>query len=222
MVATWQSTAECERRARIENAAIRRHWLSGLALILMLLLTGCASVREHSLTCKLWTEADFRSFNQPAPRPNLALYETTNHTEVLVQYDAVSEGSADVRRKTYLLQPDQAGIVMKQKPRFVKPSMAEGLKSIPIFPAEPAPTNVLVRPIPHAVAAPDSQNFTLYQDSRRGRSIGLPIYVEHSGTAARVALTPLAVGGDTIVVATVGAVVVVIALCWGNESFTVH
>jgi len=187
---------------------------------LLLLVTGCASVREHSLTCKLWTEADFRTFNEPAPRPNLALYEATNHTEVLVQYDAASDWPAPVIRKTYFFRPLEAGIVTRAKPKFVKPSVAEGLRPIPIFPAEPGPTNALARPIPHAVAAPDSRSFTLYQDSGRGRSIGLPLYVEHSGTATRVALTPLAVGGDVIVVAAVAAVVVVVGLCEGNFSFT--
>jgi hypothetical protein len=222
MVATLRTTEEHRKPAWLEHGAICRRFLAGLTLSMALLLTGCASIQQHSLTCKLWTDADFREFNEPASRPNLALYEATNHTEVLVQYDAFSEAQSTISRKAYFLRPDQAGSVTRQKPQFVKPSAAEGLKPIPIFPCAPDTTNALARPIPHAVAAPDSRNFTLYQHDGHGRSLSLPIYAEHSGTAARVALTPLVVGGDAVVVAAVVAVVVVIALCQGNESFTVH
>lgn len=198
------------------TARCKAFWL---AAALSVLLSGCTTFSEHSLTCQLWTNSDFRTFNQPAPQPKLALFATGTGNKVLVQYDSVSDWQANVKRKAYFLDPDQAALATRTKPRFVKLSEAEGLKPIPVFSGTPEATNAPIRPIPHAVAATNSGRFTLYAPGGSAKTIGLPVYVEHSGTPTRVALTPLAVVGDTLVVAAVAAFVTAVELCRGNFSF---
>jgi hypothetical protein len=116
-----------------------------------------------------------------------------------VQYDALSEGQSSVKRKAYYICPDQADSVTGQKPQFVKVTVAEDLKPIPIFPTEPDATHAPARPIPHAVAAPDRPCFTLHHDKGQARSICLPVYVENSYLASRLAATPVTVVTDAFV-----------------------
>ncbi len=87
-----------QRSARLWHQA-------GLAVVCVLLLPGCAAVEKHSLTYRVWDTDEWRKFSEPAPDPKLALFEATNHTDLLVQYDAFSEKRSRVERHTYCLHP---------------------------------------------------------------------------------------------------------------------
>ena len=60
----------------------------GLVAAFALLLTSCTTVEKYSLTYRVWDNDDWRKWSEPAPNPNLALFQSTNYTDVLVQYDA--------------------------------------------------------------------------------------------------------------------------------------
>ena len=206
---TWTLTAEfCLR--------------GGLAIILALLFTGCTTIERYSLTYRLWNSSDFRKFNEPAPDAKVALFERTNRVDVLVQYEAWSENDSIATRKAYYLRANQARIVTGKKPIFVNPSVAERMQPIPVFISNAGFTNMTSPPAPYAVMAKESRAFTLYLEAGRGEAFTLPVYSESSGTVMRVVFTPLAVAGDTVVVAAAGAVVCIIGLAESGTSFDVH
>ncbi len=148
---------------------------------------------------------DFRKFSEPAPNPNLALLQSSNRGEILVQYDALSEKHSKVKRHLYYLGPNQARIDAGEKPRFVERATTEGLSSIPVFEtlAAQSPSEGL----PYARVANQGRAFTLYSPPNEAHTYDLPVYPETSGTAVRVVLTPFAVAGDTVMVGCVAAVV---------------
>ena len=60
---------------------------------------------------------------------------------VLVQYDAFSEKHSTVERRAYYLYPNQARVDAGTRPELVKPSVADGMKPIPVLPTQGALTN---------------------------------------------------------------------------------
>jgi hypothetical protein len=179
----------------------------GLAAVFVLLLTGCETVEKHSLTYRVWDNDDWRKWSEPAPNPNLALSESPNYTDVLVQYDAFSEKHSKVERHAYYLHPSQARIEAGTKPELVKPSEADGMKPIPVLLTQGALTNQPSKPPAYAVVTREGRGFTLYRSMGSESAFELPVYVETSGTPTRVVLTPFAVAGDTVMVGMVAAVV---------------
>ncbi|HVM47346.1 MAG TPA: hypothetical protein VMU04_04930 [Candidatus Acidoferrum sp.] len=169
--------------------------------------TGCSTVQEYSLTCKLWDTHDFTSWNEPAPDSKLALFETADGADLLVQYDALSDRHSDVIRQAYLLEENRLRLESGKKPRLVPPEQAEHLRAVPVVrvgaaitnPAPPAPT--------YAVCTNTGRTFVLYRPGASPLGAELPVYCESSGTPVRIALTPLAVAGDTAMLGGVLAVV---------------
>ena len=174
---------------------------------LLLLGTGCQTVERYSLTYRLWDNEDLRKWSEPAPNPNLALFETTNRTAVLVQYDALSEKRSTVLRRTFYLYPNQARIASATKPKWVKPSLADGMKPIAVLPAQSAATNRPPALSAYAVVSKEAREFTLYWPRELKETFALPVYAETSGTPTRVLLTPFAVAGDAVLVGVVAGVV---------------
>ncbi len=171
---------------------------------LLLLGTGCQTFEKYSLTYQLWSNGELRSFSEPAPNPNLALFEATNHSNLLVQYDALSEKSSTVKRRAYLLQPNEARTAPARKPKWVKPSVADGMRPVPVLPAPGVITNQsLVLPA-YAVLTKEGRGFTLHRPRESEATFDLPVFVESSGIPTRMMLTPFVVVGDTLMV---GAVV---------------
>jgi hypothetical protein len=155
----------------------------------------------------VWDNEDWRKFSEPAPSPNLALFEAANHADVLVQYDAFSEKHSKIERHAYCLRPNQPRTDAGTKPELVKPSVAHGMKPIPVLPTQGALTNQRPELPPYAVVTEEGRGFTLYRPMEPESAFDLPVYVETSGTPTRIALTPFAVAGDTVMVGVVAAVV---------------
>lgn len=181
-------------------------WLA-LAAGLLLVLTGCSTVEKYSLTYRVWDNGDWRKFSEPAPNPNLALFEATNHADVLVQYDALSEKHSAVKRRAYYLQQNEARITAGKKPKWVNLTVADGMKPIVVLPTQGAVTNQPPGLPAFAVVAKEGRAFTLYRPMESEATFDLPVYPETSGTPTRIELTPFAVAGDTVMVGAVAAVV---------------
>jgi hypothetical protein len=207
---------------RFTRRSLAACWKVGLAAGLAICLAGCATCQKYSLTYRLWDSGDFGKFNEPAPDPKLGLFEATNHADVLVQYDAFTEKHSAVKRQAYYLRANHARIINRQKPKFVRSSKAEGMKPIPIVGANAGMTNAPVPDSAYAVTGVVSRTFTLYQQGGRAETFDLPIFQESSGTAIRAAFTPLAVAGDTAMVAGAAAFVFLEALASSHSTFTVH
>jgi hypothetical protein len=177
-----------------------------LALGLLLLLTGCKTVEDYSLTYRLWNDADLRKWNEPAEESNLALYQVTNGPDVLVEYDAFSDRRSATRRRAFYLQPNEERIAAGKKPRYVRLKEGRGMKPITVLSPEAA-TNRSAELATYAVPVRDGKGFTLHQPEGWG-TYDLPVYPENGGTPTRLVLTPFAVVGDAVMasaaVATVG------------------
>ncbi len=173
----------------------------------MLLLTGCAAVEKYSLTYRVWDTDEWRKFSEPTPDPNLALFEATNHTDLLVPYDAFSEKRSRVERHSYYLHPNQQRVDAETKQEFVTPSLAYGMKPISVLPTQVVLTNQPPGLAAYAVVTGDWRGFTWYRPMESEAVFDLPVYVETSGIPPRIVLTPFAVAGDTVMVGVVAAAV---------------
>ena len=72
----------------------------------------------------------------------------------------------------------------------------------------------------YAVISSEARRFTLCASAEPPASIDLPVYPETSGTPMRIALTPLAVAGDTLMVC--GVVAVVGLVVWLESGAPTH
>ena len=70
------------------------------------------------------------------------------------------------------------------------------------------------------LGAESGREFTLHPQAESFGSFQLPVYPESSGTAVRVALTPFAAVGDTVVVGLVASAVALILACESGFGFT--
>ena len=213
-VRPWQGTLGIPTAPHPAMALVQRtrgsargSYRLGLGIVVVLLLTGCETVEKYSLTYRVWNNDDWRKFSEPAPNPNLALFEATNHADVLVQYDAFSEKHSTVKRRAYYIRPNQARVGAGTKPELVKPSVADGMKPIPVLPTQGALTNQPPGLPAYAVVTKEGRGFTLYRPMESESTFDLPVYTETSGTPTRIVLTPFAVAGDTVMVGAVAAAV---------------
>ncbi len=175
-----------------------------LAAGFLLLGTGCETVEKCSLTYRLWNHDEWWKFNEPAPNPNLALFQGTG-SDLLVQYDSYSEKHSTVQRRAYFLEPNKIRIAAGQQPAWVKPSATRGMHLITVLREPGVITNAPELPV-YAVVAKNGGEFTLHHLREPEATFALPVYPESSGTATRIVLTPFAVAGDTVMVG-VGAAV---------------
>ena len=187
--------------------ASARLWHPFALAAVFVLLTGCATVEKYSLTHRLWDNEDMRKWSEPAPNPNLALFEATNGVDVLVQYDALSERHSTVSRRAYFLHSNQARIEAGAKPEWIGPRVADGLKTIPVMSAPEALTNQPHGMPAYAVLIKEGRGFVLFRPPEAEATYDFPVYPETCGTPTRIALTPFAVAGDTVMVGLVSAVV---------------
>jgi hypothetical protein len=184
--------------------------LSGLASLgaAALLLGGCA-------TSALWEEGVFARYHEPAAPPNLQLFHSARHDDVLVRYDEAFEGRDQIKPRAYWLHRHQEPLPNPHKPRFVKVKAARGLAPIPL-----EDTNALPQTLPsgfHAVAATNASEFVLYSGEEYLGRHELPVYRDRSGRVAQVLLTPLTVVADLTIV---GGIVFLQA--WAGGGFRFH
>jgi len=164
--------------------------------VLSWLAAGCATQR-------VWNGANERVTCAPAPQPDVALFETRDRADVLVQYNALKPRNQTVERRAYFLSRNQSRLLAGQKPHFVSPGLAARMTPIPVFTnsAAGARTRSASR---YAVVARDGRQFIIHRAGAPPEACSLPEYADHSDLGRRAALTPFAVAADAAVL---GAVV---------------
>ena len=182
------------------------------ALCLLVLAAGCTTVQDYSLTYKLWNNAELRRFAEPASDPHLALFASRQSDEVLVEYDEIREKDEMVRRRAYFLRQNAERIARAEKPRFVNLQLASSMDTIPVCAALSETNNPAFKSLPlfGMSTGPGGQEFILLRYGTTEGPFALPTYVESNATFVRVAFTPLAVAGDTVMVGLVASFVAVV------------
>jgi hypothetical protein len=167
-----------------------------VALFALAFTAGCASTEDAGLTGRVWDHDNFKKFSLPDPHSDIAIFDTADHRDILVQYNAWSERKGKTTRLAYFLEANAVEIANGDKPNFVPLAAADTLSPIPILPAAALATNA---PMTRTFAVTNnSRCFTLYRTGTAERKYELPVYVESRGVAARLALTPFALAGDVL------------------------
>ncbi len=189
------------------------------ALCWLPLWSGCQSTWDESLTARLWHNPSFRSVNEPAPNPNVRLFQPEGGADLLVQYDEVREKDGAARGRAFYLARNLKRLQAGRKPRFVDTNAVAGLKPVPVLvrrQAEPVAKGGW-----HVVVSDDWQTFTLQTDGVAVDTFRLPAYETTGGKVQRTLLTPFAVTGDVVCVGLyVGTVAAVIWLQSGAPGLT--
>jgi hypothetical protein len=169
-----------------------------MTLLLVLLVAGCETARDCSLTYKLWDKGS-RPSCRPSMEPNLAVFTSTAQPDVLVAYNALDTRAGRILRRAYFLHTNEARIAMRQKPLYVEPSIATNMISASVIATtnNVPQTGVFVR---YPISTNSGSSFELYRNGQSEGTHDLPIYNEERHPAARVALTPVAILGDTLMV----------------------
>src|SRR6266487_631001 len=174
-----------------------------LAAGLPVLSTGCDTVRDSSMTGRLW---DAGGVNRclPAPKPGAKLYWIADHQDVLVTYDELREKTDSIRQRAFFFKANVRRLEDRKKPRFVEPAKIVELSLVQI-PAVGG-TNASPKEIILVKLSDDGQEFTLLWSGTELGPYALPAYLDRGSETKRFLLTPLTVTGDFIVVVVVVAV----------------
>jgi len=180
-----------------------------LAASLAPLATGCDTMRDSTMTGRLW-DAGGVNHCLPAPTPNLKLYRTPDDQDVLVTYDELLEKSDSIRRRAFFFKPNVRRLEDRKRPKFVNPDQVMELKLVPV--SEFGNTNAPAEEVVFAKVSGDGQEFTLIWFGADLGPYALPVYVDRGSAFRRALLTPLTTTGDVIVaVVAVGVVAGAIA-----------
>jgi hypothetical protein len=177
---------------------------SVLAVCLPLLSAGCDTVRDSSMTGRLW-DGDGVNRCLPAPKPNTKLYWTADHKDVLVTYDELREKNDSIRRRAFFFKPNVRRLEDRKKPRFVEPAKIVELSLVQI--QEVGSTNAPQETI-WVKLSDDGQEFSLFWSGTDLGPYALPVYLDRGSETKRFLLTPLTAAGDVIVVLVVVAMAV--------------
>ena len=175
-----------------------------LAVSLTPLATGCDTMRESTITGRLW-DAGGVNRCMPASKPNLKLYRTPDSKDVLVTYDELREKNDSIRRRAFFFRSNVRRLEDRKRPKFISPGKVAELKLVPV--AEAGNTNAAFGDVILVKISGDGQEFTLIWFGTDLGPYALPVYVDRGSEVRRALLTPLATTGDVIVVVVVVAVV---------------
>jgi len=191
-----------------QTARLNQFVGSVLAVCLPFLSTGCDTVRDSSMTGRLW---DAGGVNRclPAPKPNAKLYWTADHQDVLVTYDELREKNDAIRRRAFFFKPNVRRLEDRKKPRFVEYAKIVDLSlvQIPEVGTNASPQETILVKL-----SDDGQEFTLLWSGTDLGPYALPVYLDRGSETKRFLLTPLTATGDFIVVVVVVGVVAGVVL----------
>jgi hypothetical protein len=198
-------------------------------LMAVLLMTSGCETGYPSLTCAVWKSESLRNFHEPADDPRVAVYVSKQPRDLLVAYDEVSERRNHLRRRAFYAEANLARLQAGKRPRYVSVSRTNGLQLLPVgtFSAVagevPGPGMPGGDGVPAGAAAwisADGRTCLLVTEAGERLEFELPTYVLPGATALRVALTPLAVVGDTAAAAAVVAFVVAVSLAASGFTYS--
>ena len=186
---------------------------------LLILSAGCTTVEDYSLTYKLWNNPQLRRFAEPAPDPHLALFARPPNNDALVQYDETREQNEVVHRRAYFVKQNAERIGLQKKPHFVNPQIANTMDQIPQRETPPGSTNLAPSSCSFVAMSTNSgHEFLILRNDTTEGPYALPTYLESNGNFLKVALTPFAIAGDTVLVGLVASV----AAAYIYAAGTVH
>ena len=180
-------------------------WFLSLWVSQAVLITGCTSA--------LWDKNTFAHYYRPASPPNLHLFYSNDHKDILVQYDERVDTDIQIHPRFYWLEPNNSRLEYQRKPRFVSAKQVQGLVPIPVTGGQLDPPPLGADGL-YAVTRRDGDLFTLYLQEKRLERYKLPSYIGASQTLKQVLLTPFAVVIDATIV---GAV---LAYYWGPQMLS--
>lgn len=188
-------------------------WIFPLAVALLASTSGCSTGDTIFLTPRLWGPGMVRNFNEPADQPDLKVFRSSKPADYLVLYDEMRENGERIRRRAFYLNANLERLNSRRKPRFVNPAKAETLAPVPLLVKLPtASTNAAVS----VSLSPDGTFWRLHEADGEVVDFNLPTYPTASSTVLRVALTPLAVTGDAIIVGTFVGLLIAISYANGQ------
>jgi hypothetical protein len=198
---------------RNSNKAVRV--LLGFGMFSLIGFTGCQTVQDYSLTAKLWSTPEMRHFAEPAEDPKLEVFVLSSG-EMLVRYDELRERDGTIRRRAYLASENVDRISRRKKPRFSNPTDVTNGQPVPLI---DIPSNSSSQPaVVSASYSRERKEFVLTGMPGLNGAYELPVYLENNGTALRIVLTPLALGGDIAVVGAVAGVIA--AYAYAHAAFS--
>ena len=198
-----------EMKTNQRTARLNQFLGSVLAVCLPLLSTGCDTVRDSSMTGRLWDEGGLTRC-LPAPKSNAKLYWIADHQDVLVTYDELREKNDSIRRRAFYFKPNLRRLEDRKKPRFVEPAKIVDLSLVQI--PEVGGTNASPQETILVKLSDDGQEFTLLWSGTDLGPYALPVYLDRGSETKRFLLTPLTATGDFIIVVAVVAVVAGVVL----------
>jgi hypothetical protein len=155
------------------------------SLLLMLSQSGC--------TYMLWSDQNYQSFHQPAPSPDLHLYEPKKQNDILVVYKEQSERTERIYTRAYWLNRNQIRVTDQCQPFFINKKAARNLPAVPVLDSMPA--NERSSQNYYALSG-TNQSFTLFLGTREMGSYSLPAYDAGRPVAEKIALTPVTMTAD--------------------------
>ena len=174
----------------------------------LLLLLVCQVVLLSGCTSALWENDRFARCHWPANPPNLRLFYSEPARDVLAEYDEASEGTSNVQRRAYWLEPNAVAVMSGRQPRFVSLTKAPDLVAVPVTDNLAGHPPSAYRGL-YAAVSTNGQSFSLCLSEKEPTPYDLPVYYAGSGQRVKqVLLTPFTVAIDATIVGAVLAVVV--------------
>lgn len=159
---------------------------------------------QSGCTYMLWSDENYEAFRQPAPNPDLHLYESKKQNDILVVYKEQSERTERIYTRAYWLNKNQIRVTQQDPPIFTSKNAARNLPAVPIL--ESMPTNQYGLQSFYALSG-TNQSFTVYSGAREVGSYYLPAYDAGRPVAEKIALTPVTMTADATIAAAVAGVV---------------
>jgi hypothetical protein len=171
-------------------------------------LTGCESLRDHSLTGQLWNGDYVITHREPAINANIRLFDNPDHTDVLVLYTERRESNGATRPRAYFLLANRYIVEGLKQPRFENTNLCKTLDPVPFLAPGVAPPKT--HPRAWGQLDEDAKRFTLNWDGKELGPFRLPSYPSKSSEVERLLLTP----GTVLVDGTVAGVVIATFLAY--------
>ena len=159
---------------------------------------------QSGCTYMLWSDQNYEAFHQPAPNPDLHLYQSKKQNDILVVYKEQSERSERINTRAYWLNRNQIRVTRQSPPIFVSQRAARNLPAVPVFNSTP-PNLDAVRSF-YALSA-TTQSFRLFLPAGEVSSYSLPLYDAERPVAEKIVLTPVTMTADVAIAAAVAGVV---------------
>src|SRR2546422_860592 len=141
------------------------------------------------------------------------------NNDALVQYDEIREQNEVVHRRAYFVKQNAERIGLQKKPHFVNPQIANTMDQIPQRETPPGSTNLAPSSCSFvAMSTHSGHEFLILRNDTTEGPYALPTYLESNGNFLKVALTPFAIAGDTVLVGLVASV----AAAYIYAAGTVH